>query len=77
MSCCGGWMTGWMILPWLLFLGILMVGVVLVVRALAGRSERARGEPTDQRAVRILEERYARGEIHRDEFEERRRALGP
>lgn len=31
---------------------------------------------TNRRAIEILEERLARGEIDRDEFEERKRALG-
>lgn len=59
---------------WLLFAALLVVGVVVVlVRALTDR-----GVGTGSRgssAMEILEERFARGEIDRDEFEERRRAL--
>ena len=57
---------------WLLFVAVLMVGVVLLVRALG---ERGRSGESESSALRILEERFARGEIDRDEFEERRRTL--
>lgn len=46
----------------------LIVGIVLLVRAIAGGGP---GGGTSQ-ALRILEERYARGEIDRDEFIQRR-----
>ncbi|MGH3649198.1 MAG: SHOCT domain-containing protein [Acidimicrobiia bacterium] len=66
-----GPMMGWAwLLFWLLFLAVLVVGVVFLVRSL---SERA-GKPGSS-ALQILEERFARGEIDGDEFEERRRAL--
>ena len=58
---------------WLLFAVLLVVGVVVLVRALtehgvgSGRSASS--------ALEILEERFARGDIDADEFEERRRAL--
>lgn len=64
---------GAMALLWLLFAVLLVVGVVVLVRALTDR-----GVATGSRgssAMEILEERFARGEIDRDEFEERRRAL--
>ena len=55
-------------LAWLVFW---IAVVVIVVRLL-------RSGPTTTRpssALRVLEERYARGEIDRDEFFERRRVL--
>ncbi len=87
----GGWNGGgaWGIaseLLMLVFLAALVVGVVLVVRALltreapstdgrqSGPSPMYRGyEPAS--ALRILEERYARGEIDREEFLARRQDL--
>lgn len=65
-------MWGWGLL-WLLFLAVLIAGVVLLVRAL---SERGSAEGSGSSALRILEERFARGEIDREEFEEKRRTLG-
>jgi putative membrane protein len=48
------------------------VGVVfLIVRAV----RRGGGRPQGSSALRVLEERYARGEIDRDEFFERRAVL--
>ncbi len=60
-------------LLWLLFAVLLVVGVVVLVRALTDR-----GVGTGSRgssAMEILEERFARGEIDREEFEDRRRGL--
>ena len=66
-----GPMMGWAwLLVWLLFLAVLVVGIVFLVRSLSDRGDR-RGS----RAVAILEERFARGEIDRDDFDERKRAL--
>ena len=64
---------GVMAVVWLLFAVLLVVGVVVLVRALTDR-----GAGTGSRgpsAIEILEERFARGEIDREEFEERRRSL--
>ncbi|MGH2683403.1 MAG: SHOCT domain-containing protein [Actinomycetota bacterium] len=72
----------WMIVPWILFLAVIAVGIILLARTLWTRDggsnrSRERGEPRQERhALGVLEERYARGEIDRDEFEERRRILG-
>ncbi len=69
----------------LLFIALMVVGIVYLVRALdlgrpAGRARDAtnvapRASDGEDSALRILRERYARGEIDRDEFDERRRAL--
>lgn len=69
MNGCGG---GMLVLS-LLFLALIGGGVWLVVRAL--RSDGSTSRPTESRALTILEERLARGEIERAEFEERRRSL--
>lgn len=59
----------WM-LTLLLFLVALVVGIVFLVRALTDR-----GRSTKSSAIRIIDERFARGDIDRDEFEERKRTL--
>lgn len=67
----GGWWMGlWMVLFWA---GVVLL-VVWGVRALAGDSTRGR-DVGPSRSIAILEERFARGEIDRDEFEQRRSAL--
>lgn len=57
--------------------GLFLVGLILVVvwavRQLSG--DRTGPDGSKDRAVEILEERYARGEIDRDEFQEGRRTL--
>jgi len=63
-----GWGFGW--LGWLypfLLLGLLVLGVYLVVRTLAPKRE--------DRALEILRERYARGEIDKETFERLKRDL--
>lgn len=71
--------------PWM-FVGPLMMivfiaaaaaAVVLVVRWLGGSGQGLAPHPSPGRApLDILKERFARGEIDKDEFEERRRVLG-
>lgn len=58
----------WMLLFW--------VGVILlVVWGVRAISDGSRGGSDRRRALEILEERFARGEIDADEFERRRSAL--
>jgi len=72
----GGWWMAVHGLIWLAFLIVVIVAAVAVVRYLwrVGGSS-GTGGPAGS-ALRILEERYARGEIDREEFLQRRRDLG-
>jgi putative membrane protein len=69
------WHDGWPLggLICLAILGLVIVGLLTVVRWLFG------GDGPDRRsassAIAILDERYARGEINREEYEQRRRDL--
>jgi len=66
------WSAGAMMMLMMLVLwGVVIAGIVLSIRWLArqGREERP------DRALDILRERYARGEINKEEFEARRRDL--
>jgi putative membrane protein len=56
----------WMALFWV---GVVLLGVWAV------RQFAPNNRPTGNRALEILKERYARGEIEREEFESRRRDL--
>ncbi len=55
---------------WLGFLILIIVGIFFIVRAIAGR--KAGGEKS---ALDILNERYARGEITREEYNERKKDI--
>lgn len=55
----------------------LVIGVaVLLVRGLAGPWHGTQPMPPGRTPLDILKERFARGEIDKDEFEQRRRVLG-
>jgi len=70
-----GWMWGaWGIgmgLLMLLFWGAVIVGIVLVIRWLISQGK---ASPSDT-ALQILRQRYARGEINKEEFEAKKRDL--
>ena len=74
----GGWggnMMGWfggglmMIVFWIL----LIVFIVWIVREISGRNSHHR---SGSDALEILKERYAKGEIDKKEFEEKKKDLG-
>lgn len=58
----------------ILLLGLIIIGVVYAVGGFRGSAAR-RPEEGKDRALEILQERYARGEIDAKEYEERKRAL--
>lgn len=69
-----GWGYGMFLGPLFMILVVVAIvaAVVVVLRPLSG----APSPPFANRALDILKERYARGEIDKNEFEERRRSLG-
>ncbi len=69
----GGWFLGPIMM--IFFVALLVVAVVLIVRWLGG-SEAARRGPSGDAALDVLKQRFARGEIDRNEFEDRRQVLG-
>ncbi len=70
----GGW---WMIFGLLMMIVFIAAIVVVVVRWLGGSGHGgAPYPPSGKTPLDILKERFARGEIDKGEFEERRRALG-
>jgi putative membrane protein len=73
----GGW--GWMFmsLSTLVFLALIAGVVWLIVRATATGSTSSRSPATGSAPAReILAERYARGEIDEQEYQQRLRTLG-
>lgn len=68
-----GWGWGFWALGHLLWWLLLAMGIVVLWRWVGQR--RDGGPPPEDSALRLLRERYARGEIDLEEFEERRRNL--
>jgi putative membrane protein len=69
-----GW--GWMLLSHALWWVVLVAAGVALWRWTVGRRDGAPpAEGSEDAALRVLRERYARGEIDLTEFEERRRHL--
>lgn len=66
----GVWGVG-MVLMMLAFWGLVIVGLVLAIRWIVSQG----GQPRSDTALTILRERYARGEIDKEEFEAKRRDL--
>ena len=71
------WWSDYWPMPWMLFGPMMMIIFLVICMAMmffamrGGTMQRNRGG----RAVEILKERYARGEINEAEFQERRRLL--
>lgn len=66
--------SGWgifMMLFMLLFWGAIVVGIVFLIRYLI----HSRGGTSSEDALDILKKRYAKGEIEKAEFEEKRKDL--
>jgi putative membrane protein len=73
----GGWGPGWAFfgLVHVLWWVLILIGLVALVRWTLVRGPRASRPPEEDRALAILRERYARGEIDKAQFEERKQDL--
>ena len=69
-----GWGWGGMGFGMLLFWGLLIAGIVTLVKCSWGSGACGNRE-RKKSALDILKERYARGEIEREEFEQKKRDL--
>ena len=68
----GGWGTGWFgMIFMIIFWGLVIFGLVSLIRMLIQNtsSKGQTGVRSGSNAIDILKERYAKGEISRDEFE--------
>ena len=73
-----GFHTGWtmggglvMVVFWIVLIVLLVLGVRWILNGGPGKS----GESEDDDALETLRKRYARGEIDREEFEQKKRDL--
>jgi putative membrane protein len=70
----GGWGMGFGFLFMLLFWGLVIVGIVALFRwSMVQKSPN--GKSHGKSPLEILQERYARGEIDHDEYEQKKRDL--
>ncbi len=73
----GGWGMGtgfgWIFM--ILFWGLVILGIVAIAKWIFGASKTS-GTQNEKTALDVLKERYARGEIEREEFEQKKRDLG-
>lgn len=70
-----GWGMGFGMISVVLFWVLVILGIVILVKWIAGGSSSASPPPPAKTALDILKERYARGEIDKQEFEEKKRDL--
>lgn len=73
-----GWGFGWMwIMPvfMLVFWGLVLWAVVAVVQGLSRADGSRTSNPDGDSPLEILKRRYARGEISKEEYEEKKRDL--
>jgi putative membrane protein len=72
----GGFGGGWiMFLIMILFLGLVIWGIIPLVRRTDGSSCCGPVSQHSDSALEILKSRYAKGEIGKDEFEEKKKTL--
>jgi len=80
----GGWgpgMMGYGIIGWfhpilmLIFWGAVIVAIIFLIRRLAQSSKGGTAFKSEDTALEILKKRYARGEINKEEFEQKKQDL--
>ena len=70
-----GWGMGFGMISMVLLWVLIILGIVVLAKWVGGSSASS-GTPASKTALDILNERYARGDIEKQEFEEKKRDLG-
>ena len=76
----GDWGVGWFVMIFMIiFWGLIIVGLVLLIRWLIQNTggKAHSGISKGSKAMDILKDRYARGEINLDEFESMKKDILP
>jgi putative membrane protein len=71
-----GWGMGFGMIGVVLFWVLVVTGIVMMVKWIVGSSSSGPSQPPGRTALDILKERYALGEIDKQEFDEKKRDLG-
>ncbi len=69
-----GWMW-FMPIFFIIFWGLVIWGIVALVRGQSGSRGSDSAPPTADSALEVLKKRYARGEINKEEYEEKKKNL--
>lgn len=69
-----GWGMGFGMISMVLFWILIVLGIVILVKWISA-SATGTGQTPAKTALDILKERYARGEIGREEFEQKKRDI--
>jgi putative membrane protein len=75
MSSWGGWYGPFNMIGWLLLLALVVAAVAWFVRPAGGPADRAPRNHRPSAGLDVLEERYARGEIDREEYLQKKRDI--
>jgi putative membrane protein len=67
-----GWGMGFGWIFMILFWALVIMGIVFLIKLVSGREK---GEKKEETALDILKKRYAKGEIGREEFEDKKKDL--
>jgi putative membrane protein len=70
----GGWGMGFGLISMILFWGLVILGIAALAKWLMQQSSSG-GSPRDKTPLEILQERYVRGEIDREKYEQKRQDL--
>jgi putative membrane protein len=68
-----GW--GWSIIMLAFWIAVI-VGIIFLIRWIVLSTDKRHGTKTEDSALEILRQRYAKGEVNKEEFEEKKRDLG-
>lgn len=69
----GLWGIGWIFM--IVFWGVVIWAIIALVRHFSGKESDWQNKSKGDEAIRILNERYAKGEISKEEYEERKSVL--